>query len=167
MKKSTPAIIIVSLIIVLPIAWYLISPLWHKQVVNDVSPLSVTPPTTTTGTTTPISGTVPAQAQAQIVAQGSLIPKAHDVAGQALLIQDAVGKQILRFENFQSTDGPDVHVYLSADYDARDAVELGRLKATSGNVNYDVPAGVDSKKYNKVLIWCRPFHVLFSATELK
>ena len=48
-----------------------------------------------------------------------------------------------------------------------DFIDLGKIKATKGNVNYDIPEGVDTDKYNKVLVWCVPFGVIFSYSELK
>jgi len=43
-----------------------------------------------------------------------------------------------------------------------DFVNLGRIRATEGNVNYEIPEGTDLTKYKNVLIWCRAFSVLFS-----
>ena len=34
------------------------------------------------------------------------------------------------------------------------------------NQNYNIPSEIDLTKYNTVLIWCRPFSVLFSSAEL-
>jgi len=45
-------------------------------------------------------------------------------------------------------------------------IDLGEIKATKGNVNYDIPEGTDLEKYNKVLVWCVPFRVLFSYSDL-
>jgi Electron transfer DM13 len=74
--------------------------------------------------------------------------------------------QILRLENFKSTNGPNVHVYLSTDKRATDYVDLGKLKANNGNQNYDIPAGTDIRKHNIVLIWCKDFSVLFGSAVL-
>lgn len=105
-------------------------------------------------------------AKASVVSKGIFIPRIHDVKGQALLIKTDAA-DILRFENFETIDGPDLHVYLSSALSSADYVDLGLVKATKGNVNYDVPAGTDIKKYSNVLIWCKPFGVLFSYAELK
>lgn len=101
-----------------------------------------------------------------VLAGGVFMPRAHDVSGEALLIQ-ADGEQILRFEDFETTNGPNLHIYLSSDLGAKDFIDLGEIRATKGNVNYEIPKGVDTKKYNKVLVWCVPFRVLFSYAELK
>ena len=59
-----------------------------------------------------------------------------------------------------------VRIYLSTNLDDNDYIDLGKLKATKGNMNYDVPSDTDFDKYNKVLIWCEPFGVLFGSASL-
>ena len=90
----------------------------------------------------------------------------HNAEGQSKIILLYDGSQILRLENFKSTNGPDLHVYLSTDTKATDIVNLGKLKANIGNQNYEIPKGTDLEKYNQVLIWCKPFSVLFGSSEL-
>ncbi len=89
----------------------------------------------------------------------------HDAAGDAMVLSIDETKY-LRFENFKSTNGPDLYVYLSADEQASDYVSLGRLKANMGNQNYEIPSDINLAKYNKVLIWCQAFSVLFGSAEL-
>src|SRR3989344_4963907 len=103
---------------------------------------------------------------ATLLAQGEFKPRAHEVMGKALLIKSGDSK-ILRFEDFETINGPDLHIWLASSLGDDDYVDLGPIKATKGNVNYDVPADVDTDKYNKVLVWCVPFRVLFSYAELK
>jgi hypothetical protein len=69
-------------------------------------------------------------------------------------------------ENLQVTNGPDLYVYLAADKSVSDFVSLGKLKANNGNQNYKIPSQTDLTKYDTVLIWCRPFSVLFGSAEL-
>ncbi len=90
----------------------------------------------------------------------------HNAEGNSkvLLLDD--GKEILRLEDFKSTNGPDLYVYLSTDTKATDIVNLGKLKASVGNQNYEIPEGTDLKKYSQVLIWCKSFSVLFGSAEL-
>ena len=77
-----------------------------------------------------------------------------------------MAKRILRFEDFETINGPELHIYLSSELGDERFIDLGKIKATKGNVNYDIPAGIDTSKYNKVLVWCKPFSVLFSYAEL-
>ena len=90
----------------------------------------------------------------------------HDAQGDAYTIPLENGSNVLRLENFKSTNGPDLYVYLSTDKYASEFINLGELKANSGNQNYQIPDDVDLEKYNQVLIWCKTFGVLFGNAEL-
>ncbi len=102
----------------------------------------------------------------RVAARGTFKPRAHEVAGEALLIEGG-DQKILRFENFETINGPNLHVYLASDLSADDFVDLGKIRATKGNVNYEIPASVDTQRYNKVLVWCVPFSIVFSYAELR
>ena len=96
---------------------------------------------------------------------GKMLPSDHEVSGEVLILNGE--KTILRFVNFSTVNGPNLHVYLSSDLnDDTDFIDLGKLKANEGNFNYEIDENIDLKKYNKVLIWCVPFSVLFSYAEL-
>jgi hypothetical protein len=190
MKKI---IILLAIFIVLGIAWYALSPLLRNKTANDSSPLqSISAPSPKTETLVvkdqlssmddktkqdyekqvaamandkmPKNETMPGSAV--LLSKGDLIRNAHDVQGQALIIQQGNSK-ILRFENLKTINGPNVHIYLATDLSNKDFVDLGSLKATDGNVNYNIPSGTNTEKYNKALIWCKDFNVLFSYAELK
>jgi hypothetical protein len=90
----------------------------------------------------------------------------HDAQGIARTVPLEDGSQILRLEDFSSTNGPDLYVYLATDDRASEFVNLGQLKASKGNQNYEIPEGIDIEKYDKVLIWCKAFSVLFGSAEL-
>ncbi len=45
-------------------------------------------------------------------------------------------------------------------------VELNKLKSNVGNQNYVVPDSVDASRQRSVVIYCRPFHVIFSVATL-
>jgi len=90
----------------------------------------------------------------------------HDAQGDAYTIPLEDGSTVLRLENFISTNGPDLFVYLSTDENASEFINLGELKANKGNQNYEIPDDTDLSKYNKVLIWCKSFSVLFGSAEL-
>ena len=90
----------------------------------------------------------------------------HNAEGQAKILTLSTGSPILRLEDFKSTNGPDVHLYLSSNKKANDFIDLGRLKANIGNQNYQIPLETDLNKYKYVLIWCQPFSVLFGSAQL-
>ncbi|HEU4523806.1 MAG TPA: DM13 domain-containing protein, partial [Gemmatimonadales bacterium] len=45
-------------------------------------------------------------------------------------------------------------------------VELGKLKGTEGDQNYEIPADLDLETYRAVTIWCRRFSVNFATAPL-
>ena len=81
---------------------------------------------------------------------------------------------MLRLEDFRATNGPDLHVLLSpaADPASRDELQtagyvgLGKLKGNIGNQNYEIPANIDPNAQGSVIIYCMPFHVIFSVAPL-
>ena len=91
----------------------------------------------------------------------------HNAEGLAKVFLLKDGQTILRLENFKSTNGPNVHLYLATDKAASNFIDLGRLKANNGNQNYNIPVGTDLAKYNMALIWCKDFSVLFGSAQLK
>ena len=103
--------------------------------------------------------------EARLIATGGFKPRFHSVKGQALLVETN-SQKILRFEIFETDNGPALHIYLASGLSNDDFIDLGEIRATKGNVNYEIDASVDTSRYNKVLIWCVPFGVLFSYAEL-
>jgi hypothetical protein len=45
-------------------------------------------------------------------------------------------------------------------------LDLGSLKGNIGNQNYEIPAGTDISEYQSVVIYCLPFHVIFSTATI-
>jgi hypothetical protein len=99
---------------------------------------------------------------------------AHATSGMARVHQLPDGKRVLRLTEFETSNGPDVQVYLVATADASDDatvknagfVSLGALKGNQGDQNYDLPSGIDLQKYRAVTIWCRRFGVNFGTAPL-
>lgn len=91
----------------------------------------------------------------------------HELSGDAAFLANSSNEYILRFENFSVVNGPDVNVYLSKTAEFRDVIDLGDLKGTQGNINYQVPVNVDPGEYKFVLIWCAKYAVLFGYAEVK
>lgn len=109
-----------------------------------------------------------------VLSSGSFHSVAHESRGTASIYQLADGRRILRFTNFETSNGPDVHVYLIAANDASDSetvkkagfLELGSLKGNIGDQNYDLPADADLARYRAVTIWCKRFSVNFGTAPL-
>ncbi len=73
----------------------------------------------------------------------------------------------LKLENFSTTNGPDLKVYLSKAASPTDFISLGDLKSTNGNQVYDIKGTPDFSQYRFVLIHCERFNHLFGSAELK
>ena len=115
-----------------------------------------------------------ASAASNQLASGQFHSGAHETKGMATVFQLADGKKTLRLTNFETSNGPDVHVYLVAAPDAKDNdtvtkagfLDLGSLKGNIGDQNYDLPANADLAKYRAVTIWCKRFSVNFGTAPL-
>ncbi|MGY4544353.1 hypothetical protein ACVWY0_004297 [Arthrobacter sp. UYNi723] len=88
------------------------------------------------------------------------------------------GRRVLRFEGLDTSDGPDLRVWLSDApviegtagwhvFDDGAYLDLGLLKANKGDQNYEIPPGTVLGDYSSVSIWCARFAVSFAAAELK
>lgn len=89
----------------------------------------------------------------------------HRASGYVRVLETTTGK-VIRYEDFDSINGPDLHIYLTNDLEATDYYDLGKVKGTQGNINYPVPSEVDPSDYKYVIYWCEPFKVLFSYAEI-
>lgn len=113
----------------------------------------------------PATGTVVATADPFVTYE-------HETTGTARVIESD-GARYLRLEDFATSNGPDVVVYLSsapatgpeADFD-RSPLHLGSLKGNRGDQNYALPPGTDLAQYRSIVIWCQRFHVAFAAAPL-
>ena len=89
----------------------------------------------------------------------------HPASGTVSVLRGEKSSYI-RYENFKTINGPDLYIYLANDLDAKDFVNIGQLKATEGNVNYEIGAGIDVGKYRYVMVWCKRFGVLFNYADI-
>ena len=90
----------------------------------------------------------------------------HDGTGDAGLFQNPDGSLLLRFENFDIDNGPDLEVYLVPGPDqtslADGSIHLGRLKGNIGDQNYEFPPDTDLPPGDyTALVWCEAFSVEF------
>jgi hypothetical protein len=113
--------------------------------------------------------------QPVLLAEGDFHSGAHETRGKAAVYGLPGGKRVLRFSSFETSNGPDVNIYLVAAEDAMDNntvtnsgfVTLGSIKGTKGDQNYDLPADLDLNKYRAVTVWCKRFGVNFGTAPLK
>jgi hypothetical protein len=152
------------LVIVVAIAWYLFRPelLLITKTVNETLPGSAT----TVG--------APKDAQLATLATGRFHSVAHETSGTATVHQLVNGTGIVRLTELETSNGPDVRVYLVAAKDATDNetvtragfVDLVAMKGNRGDQNYEFPASIDLSQYQSVTIWCRRFGVNFATAPL-
>ena len=98
----------------------------------------------------------------------------HQGEGTATIFELGPGERILRFEEFRVTNGPDLRVLLvntpypegHSDLDDAGYVELGKLKGNVGSQNYEIPDTVSLSDVESVVIYCKPFRVVFSVATL-
>lgn len=111
------------------------------------------------------------------LAAGTFISHEHDTSGSVSIVENTDGSRVLAIENLATSNGPDVHVWLSASdvVEGTDGwfvaggapyVDLGPIKGNLGNQVYEVPADVDLAEYRSVALWCVQFSVSFGAAQL-
>ena len=111
------------------------------------------------------------------LATGKLISHEHSSSGAVKIIELPDGSRILRLEGLDTSDGPDLRVWLSDApviegpagwhlFDDGAHLDLGALKANKGDQNYQIPPGTNLADYSSVSIWCARFAVSFAAAEL-
>ena len=154
-------VLVIVAVMVVAAGWYLFRPerLFVNARVNEEFP---------------VGKTASADAMPVTLVEGQFHDVAHKGVGTAAIHQLSDGKRVLRFTNFETSNGPDVRVYLVAAQDAKDNdtvtkagfLELGSLKGNIGDQNYDLPADTDLGKYKAVTIWCRRFGVNFATAPL-
>ncbi len=125
---------------------------------------------------TSASETMPPGAESgKIIARGTFAgaDNIHKGEGTATVYRVG-GDLILRFEAFKSTNGPDLHVLLAKHAEPRSSadikegyIEVAKLKGNIGSQNYSLPKDINLADYRTVVIYCKPFHVVFSTAPLQ
>jgi hypothetical protein len=192
-RKTISAIALaIAIAVAIPafaLAWWLFSPLFNNVTVDEEFPLTVSATipdnvsraeaesmmetaakmndTSDDTMTSGMSASDPV-----VIATGEFEDEdfIHKGSGQATIYQLGNGSKVLRLENLDVTNGPDLHVLLLKDPEGRDKsqgyLDLGGLKGNRGNQNYGIPDGEDLSSYKSAMICCQPFHVIFSIAEL-
>ena len=188
-RNVTIAAVIIGIPALL-IAWWLFSPLFIDREVNEEFPMSAGAEIPDDMTQEEVEGVMldaseepdtvenepmPEMSQLREVLASGPFRDADDFhrgSGTATLYDLGPEGRFLRLEDFEVTNGPDLHVLLVPNSDpmTRDDVsgyvDLGSLKGNIGDQNYQIPAGLDLSEYGSVVIYCQPFHVLFSVASL-
>jgi hypothetical protein len=178
-------LVAVVLAAALAVGLYLFQPwrLFTDVEVNEALPSTAATAPAPTGT--PAAGTAdPATtggqgaAEPRVLATGTFVTHEHETSGRARVLELPDGSRVLRIEDLDTSDGPDLRVWLSDQpvvegvagwkvFDDGKSLELGELKGNKGNANYAIPADADLDELTSVTIWCRRFSVSFGAAALK
>ena len=174
-RGAVTAAVLALGLVVLGFLWFEPQKLFLNQTVNEAAPVASAPtyaPADPEQATPGVGQDAPA-AGPMTLATGRFQSLEHDTTGKATLIRLPDGSHVLRFENLDTSNGPDLRVYLSeipAGDDLRSYgerfVDLGALKGNIGNQNYRIPRSVDVSKYRSAVIWCRRFTVGFGVAPL-
>ncbi|MGC5009866.1 DM13 domain-containing protein [Streptosporangium sp. DT93] len=124
------------------------------------------------------TGQAEAPTRPRSVAKGAFVSHEHETTGKAEVLELADGSRVLRIEDLNTSDGPDLRVWLSDqpvkqgkagwfNLDDGEHVELGELKGNRGNANYPIPAKADLGELTTVTVWCKRFSVSFGAAALR
>jgi hypothetical protein len=131
---------------------------------------------TPTAATDPSTGEEPLEEPSGIeeLGSGEFRSLEHGTKGRARIVELEDGSRFVRLEDLDTSDGPDLRVYLtdqpvSDDWGVWDDgryVDLGALKGNVGDSNYLIPEDVDPLDFRTVVIWCRRFTVGFGVAPI-
>lgn len=165
--------------ILIGVGLYLFQP-WKLVVDQSVAEAAPTAPAPQEGAADPADPADPAAqppAGPVVLSAGTFISHEHATTGAVQILQLADGSRVLRIEDLDTSNGPDLKVWLTdapviegtagwGVFDDGAWVDLGRLKGNQGSQNYAIPAGVDLSTLTSVSIWCDRFNVSFGAAQL-
>jgi hypothetical protein len=113
-------------------------------------------------------------ASAPVLAEGEFYEIDNPGTGRAVVYGLADGRRVLRLEDFETVATADLFVWLSQAVDPQTSedtvsaeyVDLGPLKSTLGNQNYEIPAEVATEDIRSIVIWCEPVRIAYTAAAL-
>ncbi|GHH91128.1 DM13 domain-containing protein [Streptomyces capillispiralis] len=156
--------------------WFQPWKLWQDETVREALPTAAASAADPAPDASPDPARTPAR-DPRTLAGGALISHEHSTSGTVKLVRLPDGSHVVRLENLDTSNGPDLRVWLT-DAPVREGragwhvfddgayVSLGKLKGNKGSQNYTVPADVDPSAFSSVSIWCDRFDVSFGAAEL-
>lgn len=150
--------------------------LFTSSTVREAAPTSSPAPTRApSGTTSASAAPSAPEPRDRVLAQGEFEDAEHDTSGTARVLALADGRRFVRLEGLATSDGPDLHVWLTdqpsggdwGSYDDGAYLRLGTLKATHGDQNYEIPADADLDGLRSVVVWCDRFNVAFGTAPVQ
>ncbi|WP_394616501.1 DM13 domain-containing protein [Lentzea sp. JNUCC 0626] len=169
----------VLVVVALGVGLYLFQP-WRLLTVRETHEALLVPPAaaqTTAQSTTQSAAQVPSSAPVETpkeVAAGEWRSLEHATTGKASLIKLPGGAHSVQFAGLNTSDGPDLYVYLSPHASSsaektfgQGFTSLGKLKGNRGDQVYEIPAAVDVSAIRSVVIWCQRFSAGFAVAPLE
>ncbi|WP_329232971.1 DM13 domain-containing protein [Streptomyces canus] len=158
--------------------WFQPWKLWQDETVEEALPGVVETSTPPAVVPSDKPSEQPSATGPQTLARGELISHEHATSGTVKLVRLVDGSHVVRLENLDTSNGPDLRVWLTDApvkegeagwhvFDDGKYVSLGKLKGNKGSQNYALPRDTDPSSYNSVSIWCDRFDVSFGAAELR
>jgi len=116
-------------------------------------------------------GRAAATAAPVVVSSAEFISGEHDTTGTALVVVLPDGEVVVRLEDLDTSNGPDLRVVLSSDpasdsWEYENLTELDELKGNIGDQNYTVDPAIDLSTVGSIVIWCDRFDVAFGAAQI-
>jgi hypothetical protein len=188
---SRRLLLVALAILIAGLVWWLGSPLFLDETVDEDFPMTVSAEIpdsmtrsevealmmTSARSATRATEPMPESGELERLREGEFrdVDRLHRGSGSATIYRLPGGEHVLRLEDFEVTNGPDLRVLLAAhadpmsrsELDGSGYVELAPLKGNVGNQNYPIPSEVEIAEQGSVVIYCRPFHVLFSVAPLR
>lgn len=165
----------VVLVVALGVGLYLFQP-WRLLTVRETHEALLVPAVTSSATSSPVSSgaAAPVAETPEEVATGEWRSLEHATTGKASLIKLPGGAHSVQFASLNTSDGPDLYVYLSPHASSSSEktfgqgfTSLGKLKGNRGDQVYQIPAGVDVSAIRSVVIWCQRFSAGFAVAPLE
>jgi hypothetical protein len=174
-RKWLVGVLCLVVVAVLAVGLWAFEPwrLFTSSEIDEALPTASPSATSTTGMSNGPT-TSPSTTESRELASGAFESAEHTTSGAVRIVELADGRRFVRLEQLDSSDGPDLHVWITdqpsggewGSYDDGRYVALGELKATHGNQNYAIPDGTDLTGLRSVVIWCDRFNVAFGTAPV-
>jgi hypothetical protein len=163
MNKRSAIVIVAIGVLAAGVVFFEPWKLWTNTSLNEATPTAASP-----------TSSADADLGLTELARGTFVSQEHKTSGTAKVIELPDGSRTLRLERFETSNGPDLHVWLSEKraggnwfkYGSGRKAQLGELKANRGSHNYAIPSDVELDGLRSVVIWCKRFHVAFGSAPL-
>lgn len=94
-------------------------------------------------------------------------PYGNNINGKAEIFEKNGVFSLVFNENFSTSNGPDLYVYVSKEQQPLQFISLGKLKSVNGGQTYSFPSAVNFEEYKYVVVHCQQYNHLFSYALLQ